>query len=50
MRSPLIFLVQMSRWWCGVLEVLVDQEDWMQRSSRTGAPSSPHSYNTSGRS
>ena len=49
MRSHLIFLVQMSRWWCSVLEVLVDQEDWMQRSSSTVALSCTQSYKNSGR-
>ena len=39
MPSPLEFLVHVSRWWRGISEVLMDWEERMQRSSRTGATS-----------
>ena len=49
MRPPLKFLVQMPRWWYSVSEVLMDWEEQMKISSRTGKPDSTQTQNTSGR-
>ena len=50
MKSPLVFIVQILRWWCAIKEVWENQEERKKRFSSTGAPNSSQSNNTSGKS
>ena len=50
MHHPLTFIVYMSMRWCSISDVIVYQEEYIQRSSQTVALNYPQIQTTSRRS